>query len=292
MIYLFRGAVLQRFTVIQENKSMRYANYIFDLYATLIDIHTDQAPIDFWKRIAAIMDAYGAVYEPLELRTRYRQLIHEHEVSLTAELGTEFPEIELGDVFKELLLSPPVSRNGGIWGNPREWSGEMLGRWCSSFAYAFRVISRIKFELYPDTIALLEGLKREGKHVYLLSNAQSLFTRPEMEELGLTWYFEDIFISSEHRMKKPEPRFMRELLMKHRLDPSESVMIGNEMRSDIVMACSCGVNAILVNHDGYTAADIAAGFEEAREAAPRERRTEISLDVCPDLASVLQIQGP
>ena len=291
MIYLFRGAVLQRFTGMQENRIMRYENYIFDLYATLIDIRTDQKPIDFWRRVAAIMDAYGAVYEPLELRTRYRQLIHEHEVSLAAELGTEFPEIELGDVFKELLLSPPVSRNGGIWGNPREWSGEMLGRWCSAFAYAFRVISRIKFELYPDTLTLLDGLVREGKHVYLLSNAQSLFTRPEMEELGLTSYFEDIFISSEHRMKKPEPRFMRELLMKHQLDPSECVMIGNEMRSDIVMAGSCGVNAILVNHDGYTAADIAAGFEVAREAAPREQRAEISLDVCPDLASVLQIQG-
>jgi putative hydrolase of the HAD superfamily len=268
---------------------MRYANYIFDLYATLIDIHTDQAPIDFWRRIAPILDAYGAVYEPGELRTRYRQLIHEHEVRLAAELGTEFPEIELGDVFKELLLSSPVSRNDGIWGDPRDWSGEVLDRWCSAFAYAFRVISRIKFELYPDTIALLEGLKREGKHVYLLSNAQSLFTRPEMDELGLTQYFEDIFISSEFGMKKPEPRFMQELLVKHQLDPSESVMIGNEMRSDIVMAGSCGVNAILVNHDGYRGVEIAAGFEEAREAAPRERRAGLSLDVCPDLLSVLQI---
>ena len=169
---------------------MRYTNYIFDLYATLIDIHTDQNPIYFWRRITAIMDAYGAMYEPVELRTRYRQLIHEHEVSLENELNTEFPEIELGDVFKELLLSAPESRNDGIWGDPREWSGEVLDRWCSAFAYAFRVVSRIKFELYPDTIALLEELRREGKHVYLLSNAQSLFTRPEMDELGLTPYFE------------------------------------------------------------------------------------------------------
>ena len=62
----------------REDMTMRYSNYIFDLYATLIDIHTDQKPIEFWRRIAAIMDAYGAVYEPVELRTRYRQLIHEH----------------------------------------------------------------------------------------------------------------------------------------------------------------------------------------------------------------------
>lgn len=268
---------------------MKYKNYIFDLYATLVDIRTDQQPLDFWWRVAALMNAYGAVYEPAELRSRYRQLIHEHEVSLANELSTDFPEIEIGDVFRELLLSSTVLRSGGIWGDPRSWDGEVLGRWCSAFAFSFRVISRIKFQLYPDTMTLLDGLRREGKHVYLLSNAQSLFTRPEMEELGLTQHFEDIFISSEHRMKKPEPRFMRELLTKHQLDPDESVMIGNEMRSDIVMACRCGVSAILVNHDGYTAAEITKGFEAARKAAPASRGEKIALDVCPNLVSVLKV---
>ena len=81
---------------------------------------------------------------------------------------------------------------------------------------------------------------------------------------------------------------MRELLVKHGLDPAESVMIGNEMRSDIAMAARCGVNAILVNHDGYTAAENAAGLTEARGAAPRERRAEIPLTACPDLEAVLQ----
>ena len=269
-------------------KRMEFKNYIFDLYATLVDIHTDQDPLDFWWRVAAIMDAYGSRYDPLEMKTRYRQLIHDREDRLARELDTVFPEIELGAVFKELLLSPPAFRNDGIWGDPRKWSEEELERWCSAFAWSFRITSRIKFRLYPDTLALLEGLKREGKHVYLLSNAQSLFTRPELTELGLTKYFEDVFISSEYRMKKPEPRFMRELLAKHGLDPAESVMVGNEMRSDIAMAARCGVNAILVNHDGYTDAEIAAGFEEARAAAPRERMAEISLTVCQNLEAVLQ----
>lgn len=274
-------------SAVQEDRRMEFTNYIFDLYATLVDIHTDQEPLDFWWRVASIMDAYGARYEPLEMRTRYRQLIHEREVRLAKESGTEFPEIELGDVFKEMLLSPPVLRNDGVWGDPREWTGETLDRWCSAFAWSFRVTSRIKFRLYPDTIALLERLRRGGKHVYLLSNAQSLFTRPELAELGLTQYFEDVFISSEYGLKKPEPRFLRELLEKHRLDPAGSVMIGNEMRSDIMMAARCGVNAILVNHDGYTDAEIAAGFAEASAAAPCRRRAELSLTVCLDLASVL-----
>ena len=263
--------------------SMKYDNYIFDLYATLVDIHTNQNPAVFWRRIAAIMNSYGAVYKPSDLKKRYRYLIGTNESRLSRELGTEFPEIELGDVFIDLLLSAPEYHANGIWGDPHLWSAEMREKWCSAFACSFRVISRIKFRLYPDTIEMLDRLKAEGKHIYLLSNAQSLFTRPEMEELGLTSYFEDIFISSEHHMKKPEPRFMRALLEKHRLDPDESVMIGNEIKSDIVMAARCGLNGILVNHDGYGDSEIRHGFEKAMELIPADRRGKVELTARPNL---------
>ena len=100
-----------------------------------------------------------------------------------------------------------------------------------------------------------------------------------MEELGLTSYFEDIFISSEHHMKKPEPRFMQELLDKHMLDPDESVMVGNEIKSDIVMAARCGVNGILVNHDGYTEQEIEEGFAKAMDLVPLERWGKVEVKV-------------
>ena len=80
-------------------------------------------------------------------------------------------------------------------------------------------------------------------------------------------------------MKKPEPRFMRELLEKHRLDPDESVMVGNEIRSDIVMAARCGVNGILVNHDGYSEQEIRDGFANALEMVPDERQGKRELKV-------------
>ena len=108
-----------------------------------------------------------------------------------------------------------------------------------------------------------------------------------MEELGLTSYFEDIFISSEHHMKKPEPRFMQELLDKHMLDPDESVMVGNEIKSDIVMAARCGVNGILVNHDGYSEQEIEDGFAKALDLVPDERRGEVELSAHENLMCVI-----
>ena len=90
-----------------------------------------------------------------------------------------------------------------------------------------------------------------------------------MEELGLTPHFEDVFISSEHHIRKPEVRFMEELLEKHGLDPKETVMVGNDMDSDIMMAARCGVNGFLVNHDGYSEEEIEEGVARARAEAPR-----------------------
>lgn len=31
---------------------MRYPNCIFDLYGTLVDIHTDESRPEFWKKMA------------------------------------------------------------------------------------------------------------------------------------------------------------------------------------------------------------------------------------------------
>lgn len=42
---------------------------------------------------------------------------------------------------------------------------------------------------------MLEALKKKGKKIYLLSNAQRIFTEYEMHTLGIAKYFDDIFIS-------------------------------------------------------------------------------------------------
>ena len=38
---------------------MQYDNYLFDLYGTLVDIHTDENAKELWKRLAYFMDIMG-----------------------------------------------------------------------------------------------------------------------------------------------------------------------------------------------------------------------------------------
>ena len=49
----------------------QYRAYLFDLYGTLVDIHTDEGKAAFWKRLAAYYSAHGAAYHDAELRAAY-----------------------------------------------------------------------------------------------------------------------------------------------------------------------------------------------------------------------------
>ena len=45
------------------DKSRNYKNYIFDLYGTPVDIHTEEQEL-LWEKLALFYGYYDAVYEP------------------------------------------------------------------------------------------------------------------------------------------------------------------------------------------------------------------------------------
>ena len=50
---------------------MRYTDLIFDLYGTLVDIHTDENDL-VWEKTALYFGFYGARYTPGELKDAFR----------------------------------------------------------------------------------------------------------------------------------------------------------------------------------------------------------------------------
>ena len=55
------------------------------------------------------------------------------------------------------------------------------------------------------------------------------------------------YISSDYDLKKPEKRFMEILLKNEGLNRDESVMVGNEVKSDAAVAAACGMDSIVLN---------------------------------------------
>ncbi|MGI6107124.1 MAG: HAD family hydrolase [Lachnospiraceae bacterium] len=215
-----------------------YRNYLFDLYGTLIDIHTDETPAGLWRQMAGIYARRGADYSPKELHAAYLRICAEEIEKKREETGSRWPEPDIGVVFRRLYLEAPKHHAAGL---------EIGDAVIQMTADAFRTLSMKRLKLYPHTAAVLKKLREQGKHLYLLSNAQNLFTIPELEQLGILPLFEAVYISSDRGVKKPDPAFMEMLLQEQNLDPAECLMIGNDLDTDMESAARCGVRGVFLN---------------------------------------------
>ena len=228
---------------------MLYQNYIFDFYGTLVDIHTDEESRVFWRRLAELYAAYGADYTVASLKRAYRVAVREAEELLGKKLQTDYPEICLESVFLRLLHDAPERHETAF-----SVTDEAV--WVDVVANTFRILSRKHLTPFPDTLSTLRALREEGCHIFLLSNAQRIFTMPEIEVTGIAPLLDDIYISSDFGMKKPEPRFLKSLLEKHGLEPEETVMVGNDFDSDMAIAEACGIDGIFLNSFHYDKAEL------------------------------------
>ena len=228
-----------------------YSNYIFDLYGTLVDIHTDESSDELWKNLSLFMSYYKAKYTPLNLRDTYQELVNKEQALLSAKRPAQInrkdsheasPEIDIRAVFQKLYTGKNV-----------EASEELI----LHTGQFFRALSTRYLKLYPGTKAMLTFLRESGKKVYLLSNAQRSFTAYELDSLGITDCFDDIFISSDYGTKKPDSLFFKALIEKHKLDVKESIYIGNDSICDIYGASRLKMDTFYV-HTNISPKDDAA----------------------------------
>ena len=226
-----------------ESMNKQYDNYIFDLYGTLIDIHTDEERKGLWKEMADYLkENFSSFYEGPDLRKRYLEICHEEEDILKSQKGHEWPEIQIEKVWARLISEGRNNRN-----NSNITSSMTDSPAIHSLCIFFRESSRDKFVVYDGVTETLEKLKSMGKKIFLLSNAQRAFTEKELSDAGLTDYFDDIFISSDKEIKKPQKEFMELLVSKNGLSIDKCVMIGNDIFSDVGVAAKNGMNSIFLN---------------------------------------------
>lgn len=207
-----------------------YQNYLFDLYGTLVDIHTDEESPLLWKRLSVLLAMEGAFWEPEELKTHYGREVARREEVARAERGSG-AEIDIGPVIASFYEARGCT--------PKEEQIERTARF-------FRILSIQKLRLFPGAEEMLLRLKKAGKKVYLLSNAQMLFTSPELDALRLREYFDGIIISSNEGLKKPDKRLYHLALKRYGLDPARTVMVGNDDQADCWGAAQAGLDSMYV----------------------------------------------
>ena len=248
-----------------------YRNYIFDLYGTLVDIHTDEDSPELWRRFAHYLQGRGicpafeipaactqgscsasanlpgpcfAAPDPVWLKAAYRaacaRLQKEAEEKLQRK-GIPGPaEIDILGVWRALFAGR--RREGSGTAGPAEPLTEEDLLQISRF---FRRSSTEKLRLFSGAKELLQRLRAQGKQIVLLTNAQASFTLPELEQLGIGRDFDRIFISGDAGVKKPSPAFFG-LLEQNGYLPEESLMIGNDDVCDCRGAAAAGMDSLYI----------------------------------------------
>ena len=208
---------------------MKKNTYFFDLYGTLIDIRTGEKKPSLWRGLARYYALGGAVYAPAEIRARYLALCAEETSALAKRggLGEDEVEIELRYVFRRLYAEKGVHVSAAR---------------LDDAAIAFRALSYTSTpRLMPGARRTLDGLRQQGARLFLLSNAQSCFTVPELRQLGMAESFDQIFLSSDFGCRKPAAAFFRAAMEKAGVTAEEIIMVGNDPDADIRGADNCGI---------------------------------------------------
>lgn len=207
-----------------------YTDLVFDLYGTLVDIHTEENDL-VWEKTALYFGFYGAPVTGPDLKKAFQQAIAQRE----AEAGQSyecFPDIPFEQVMAQLLQQRGVANADSVGFHA---------------AQMFRISSIEYLRLYPGVKKALVTLRSKGYRLWLLSNAQRVFTAYELRSLGLGEEFDGVLISSDYGYRKPDVRFFQALLHEHSLDPSTCLMIGNDRETDIAGAMAAGMDTLYMH---------------------------------------------
>ena len=210
---------------------MKYTNLIFDLYGTLVDIHTEEDEAT-WERTAVYYGFYGAHYTGQELKEAFEALMKKRKAS-AGESYECFPDLPCEVTFAQLFRDKGITENA-----------QALG---FHAAQMFRLLSMEYIRLYDGVMEALAAFRKKGYRLWLLSNAQRVFTAYELRHLGLDDQFDAIYISSDYGCRKPDARFFRALIEEQKMDISKCLMIGNDRNTDIAGAKAVGMDTLYMH---------------------------------------------
>ncbi len=203
---------------------------IFDCYSTLIDIKTDEEKGEVFHYLSLYLQYYGVKMNAKSLRSALKSERESYPYS-KEEL---YPETDIEIIFRNVL------KNEGLDNPFLAESGCKL----------FRVLSREHFQLFPDSLSVLEEMRQKRYQLAVISDAQKVFCFEESEMLGLSPFFSRFIVSTQLGFRKPDPRFFMVACTLLDVLPTEAIYIGNDPRTDVGGAKGAGMRAILLDRTG------------------------------------------
>jgi putative hydrolase of the HAD superfamily len=210
---------------LEEKGILGIKGIIFDLYNTLIDIHTDEESINTYEAVSNWLIYQGVKIPAEDLKNDYRRMAKE---GMEAK-WEKHSEIRVEDIFSR------ICKSHALWDIDEVRLGVETAR-------AFRAGSLRRLQLFPQSLQLLQDLKSYPK--VIVSNGQRSFSEQEMRYFGLYEQFTHVIFSSDFGHKKPDPRIFLEAAKLMGREPEEVMCIGDSFENDIAASSRLGMRAM------------------------------------------------
>ena len=230
---------------------MSITTVLFDLDGTLLPMDLDLFTKYYFKGLCVKMAPYG--YAPDELVNA----ILSGTKAMVMNDGSRTCEVAFWDKFASVLGE-----------SVREREPEFADFYANEFQEVQKVCG-----YNSESARIVNDLKAAGYRVVLATNPlfPPIATESRIRWAGLTpETFELVTTYDNSRFCKPNPAYYQEILAKIGVNADECVMVGNDVREDMVAASKLGIKTFLLsdcllNKDGLdTSSYPQGGFAELR----------------------------
>ncbi|WP_042149445.1 HAD family hydrolase [Paucisalibacillus sp. EB02] len=144
-------------------------------------------------------------------------------------------------------------------------------------AKAFSVFRKKLPFVFDDTFHVLEELKKDYQLLLLTNGSPSLQNIKLEITPELKAYFNDILISGDFGVGKPDPSIFQYILERNNLTKEQAIMIGDNLHTDILGSNRIGMENVWINRNQMEINDIQPTYEikRLRELLPIVKKSSI-----------------